>query len=230
MRKLYYKNIILNKIGLLFESKRLFSPIQLAILTLKQMNLWPGELIALDPFCQTGTQWTRQYANEAKYLELWDIEEEAVKYARKQYPNAIVRCGDSISAILNGSLNRTDYNFICLDTPVPFCVDHTHYEHFMFFESTLNLLTESGILILNVVPNIHTIQDIHPLEASFVNNWKIARSKFYETADGIYVNPEIMVNAYRKKCLANNFEVKYINYQARNKYLGIVIIAVEKAN
>jgi len=214
--KLYYKNILLNKIGLLFENKRLFSPLQLTILTLKQMKLWPSELIALDPFCQTGTQWTRQFGHEAKYLELWDIDERAVHYARRQFPMAVVTCGDSIKAILNGKLNRTSYNFVCLDTPVPFCVDHTHFEHFIFFDKALNLYNSLGIFIMNVVPNIQAIHSIHPLDSTYMQKWSRARIDFYGAIDGIQVDPDLMMKAYYQKCVANNFHFKYINYQARN--------------
>lgn len=227
--KLYYKNKLILKLIKPFENKRLFTSLMLNILTLKDYNYWPKNLIALDAFCQTGLQWTRLFANEANYLEMWDINEQAIKYAKKEFPNANINCGDSINAIINNKLHRSDFNFVLIDLPVPFRYSNTEFEHFVFFDKIFNNVAANFILILNVVTDVNVMLNVHPKPKEYVDAWVNARKLFYNSDDGYIINPQKMKSSYEEKLLAIGITPKLILYNARNQNLGIVTIVGSKS-
>lgn len=226
--KLYYKNKLIIRLIKPIENKRLFTALKLNILTMKDYNLWPKKLIALDAFCQTGLQWTRIFSKEAEYLEMWDINEEAIKYAKKEFPKANVNCGDSIDAIMNGKLKRKDFNFVLIDSPVPFMYPDGSFEHFKFFDSIFKNIADEAIVMMDVVPNIQTMLDIHPHPKEFNEKWIQARAKFYGIKDAACVLPQLMTEIYKSKVEALGFKTKLVTYNARNAHFGILTIAVSK--
>lgn len=226
--KLYYKNKFIIKLIKPFENKRLFTSLMLNILTLKDYNYWPKKLIALDAFCQTGLQWTRIFANETNYLEMWDINEQAIKYAKKEFPNANVNCGDSIQAIIKNKLNRNDFNFVLIDLPVPFKYNDKNFEHFLFFENIFNNVANEFVIMLNVVTNINIMLQLHPHSNDFVNEWIEARENFYNCKNAAIVTPQQMKLAYENKLIKLGLQPKLIMYNARNQNLGIITIVGTK--
>ena len=228
MKKLYYKNKLINLLIKPFENKRLFSPLKLKILTLKDYNLWPEKVIALDTFSQTGLQWTKIFASETHYLEMWEINEEAVKYARKEFPNAKVIQGDTISAFRNQSFGRKDFNFIVIDNPVPFQFDDNSFEHYGFFDSLFKIIADKAIVIFNAIPYLHNILKAHPCDQKFIDKWAEARKIFYSHPDGISINPDYLLNVYRTKINQSGYSIDYLSYDARNQYWGMVTMVLTK--
>lgn len=228
MKKLYYKNKLLISLSRFFENRRLFTPLQLAIYTLKDYRLWPEKLIALDAFCQTGLQWTRIFAKEAAYLEMWDIDAEAIKYAKKEFPEAKLVCGDSVDAIKNQKFGRRDYNFVMIDSPVPFQFPDKSFEHFGFFDQLFQNIASDAIIVFDVVPDIKRMLARHPHSPEFEKQWAAARTDFYGAPDGWYVNPAVMISTYSGRAEAAGFKVKLITYNARNAYFGFMIMAVSR--
>lgn len=229
MRKLYYKNKLLVKITKPFENKRLFNVLKLNIFTLKQYQFWPKKLIALDAFCQTGLQWSRIFSDEAEYLEMWDIEPQAVKYAKKEFPQAIVMCGNSIDAIVNCKFGRKDFNFVILDTPVPYQYVDGSFEHFSFFEYLFNNIANDAVIIMNVISDISPILSKHPHSTEFIDNWIKARGFFYNVNNGSLILPHIMIEIYREKVKKLGFDVNLITYNARNELVGMLTLVVSKS-
>ncbi len=228
MRKLYYKNKLLIRLSSAFENRRLFTSLQLAIYTLKDYRLWPDKVIALDAFCQTGLQWTRIFANEASYLEMWDIDPVALKYAKKEFPKAKIVCGDSIDAFRQKKFSRSDYNFVMVDTPIPFRITDGSFEHFGFFENIFSNTASEAIVIFDVIPDIQRILGRHPQSAEFTALWEAARRSFYGTNDGFYVDPGTMIESYTNKIKALCLNVRLLNYNARNAYFGFMTLAVSR--
>lgn len=229
MKKLYYKNKIVISLIKPFENKRLFTSLKLIILTLKHNNLWPQKLIALDAFCQTGLQWTRIFSEESEYLEMWDINSEAINYAKKEFPHAIVNCGNSIEAFETSSFKRKDFNFILIDTPLPFQYKES-FEHFGFFECVFSSVSNEAVIILNVAPSISLITKTYSVPNQFINSWAQARSKFYNVDNGMEISPNKMIEIYSQKVLNLGYKIKYINYNARNQDIGLITIVVQKHN
>jgi hypothetical protein len=228
MRKLYYKNKLLIRLSSFFENRRLFTPLQLCIYTLKDYRLWPEKLIALDAFCQTGLQWTRIFYGEAEYIEMWDIDPVPLKFAKKEFPKAVIKCGDSIDAFKNNKFGRQDFNFVMIDTPIPFRFGPGQFEHFDFFEQIFLNTARECVIILDVVPDMGKILSRHPNTEDFINEWKIARQTFYGVADGHYISPDTMIDAYDNKVKKLGHTVRLNNYNARNSYFGFIILAVSK--
>lgn len=228
MKKLYYKNKLLIKLAKPFENKRLFTAIQLNINSLKHYQLWPSKIIALDAFCQTGLQWTRVFSNETEYLEMWDIDPQAIKYAKKEFPNAIVKCGNSIEAIMNCKFERKDFNFILIDSPIPFIYPDGSFEHFKFFESIFNNIANQAVIMMDVVSNINTMLIKHPHPKEFTDKWIAARENFYGKKNGEIVLPITMTEIYKQKTEQLGYEVKLVTYNARNEYFGILTLVVNK--
>ncbi len=211
-----------------FENKRLFSPLTLSIYTLKDYQLWPKEIIALDPFSQTGLQWTRLFYNETKFLEMWDIDAQAIAYAKKEFPKAYTVCGDSTIAIRENQFQRRDFNFVLIDSPVALQYADGGFEHFNFFNEIFTNIADKAIIMINVVTDIEKIIGRHGHTAEFSKTWATARAKFYNVSEGHCINPKTMVACYQKRIQALGYEIELINYNARNTFLGFMTIAVSK--
>ncbi len=226
--KLYYKNKLIIQLIKPIENKRLFTALKLNILTLKDYNLWPKELIALDAFCQTGLQWTRVFSDEAKYLEMWDIDADAIKFAKKEFPNATVVCGDSVDAIMNSKFSRKDFNFVLIDSPVPFMFPDGSFEHFKFFNALFNNIANEAVIMMDVVPNIQTMLSAHPVSSELKEKWVKARSNFYGVNNGECILPNQMIEIYKNKVVNLGYETKLATYNARNSHFGILTLVVNK--
>lgn len=226
--KLYYKNKLIIQLIKPIENKRLFTALKLNILTLKDYNLWPKELIALDAFCQTGLQWTRVFSDEAKYLEMWDIDADAIKFAKKEFPNATVVCGDSVDAIMNSKFSRKDFNFVLIDSPVPFMFPDGSFEHFKFFDALFNNIANEAVIMMDVVPNIQTMLSAHPVSSELKEKWVKARSNFYGVNNGECILPNQMIEIYKNKVVNLGYETKLATYNARNSHFGILTLVVNK--
>ncbi len=226
--KLYYKNKLVIRLIKPFENKRLFTALKLNIITIKDYGFWPKKLIALDAFCQTGLQWTRVFSDEAKYLEMWDINAEAIKFAKKEFPKANVNCGDSIDAIMNNKLHRKDFNFVLIDSPVPFMYPDGSFEHFKFFDSIFKNIANEAVIMMDVVPNIETMLAKHPHPKEFSDKWAAARNQFYNVSNGAIVLPLQMTEIYKNKVEALGYTCKLVTYNARNEHFGILTIVVSK--
>lgn len=229
-RKLYYKNKVVNRLIRPFENKRLFNPLQLSIYTLKDYGLWPDNLIALDAFCQTGLQWTRVFSKECAYLEMWDINPEVVKYAKRGFPDAHVVHGDSIMAMKNKGFSRSDFNFILIDSPVPFQYPDQTFEHFSFFDDMFKNAADNCVIIWDVVPDIRKMLSLHPTSEEFERLWKADRARFYEIPNGENLHPGDMLDFYTKKVTNLGRKVNYISYNARNEFFGFITMAVSNAH
>ena len=228
MLKLYYKNKLLIFMSRLFENRRLFTPIQLSIYTLRDYGVWPQKLIALDAFCQTGLQWTRIFSKHASYLEMWDIDPLPLKYARKEFPDAEVVCGDSVEAFKQMGFKRKDFNFILADTPVPFMFPDGSFEHFGFFSDIFKNIAEEAVIIFDVVPDINKMLARHPHDERFTESWRQARCKFYNVSGGSLITPDKMINAYTRILNELGLTVRLIQYNARNEYFGFISLAVKR--
>lgn len=228
LSKLYYKNKLIIQLISPFENRRLFTALKLNILTLKDYKLWPDKLVALDAFCQTGLQWTRVFSKEAVYLEMWDIDEEAIKYAKKEFPQADVNCGNSIDAIINNKLKRNDYNFILIDSPVPFMYTDGSFEHFKFFTYLFNHTANKAVIMMDVVPDIKTMLAKHPHSDDFAKKWIAARKEFYNVDNGEVVLPKQMTDIYKDKVKKLGIEPVLVTYIARNEFFGILTIVIDK--
>jgi hypothetical protein len=226
--KLYYKNKLMIRLIKPFENKRLFTALKLNILTIKDYKLWPDKLIALDAFCQTGLQWTRVFSDEAEYLEMWDIQPEAIVYAKKEFPKAVVKCGDSIDAIMNCKFGRKDFNFVLIDSPIPYKYPDGTFEHFRFFENIFKNIADHAVIMMDVVSNIKTMLDKHPHDENFTKQWIKARNDFYNVKNGAEILPLQMTEIYKQKVITLGYEPKLVTYNSRNQYFGIITIVVSK--
>lgn len=226
--KLYFKNKLIIKLIKPFENKRLFTALKLNILTLKDYQLWPEKVIALDAFCQTGLQWTRVFSDEVEYLEMWDINPEAIQYAKKEFPKAVVTCGNSIDAMINCSFTRTDFNFVLIDSPLPYMYEDGTFEHFKFFDSIFKNIADNAVIIMDVISNIQTMLDRHPQTQEFTDKWVKARQDFYNVSDGKLILPNNMTEIYKQKVEQLGYKTKLITYNARNELFGMLTIVVSK--
>lgn len=228
MRALYYKNKFINRLLSFVENRRLFNPLKLAVLTLKDHRLWPAKPIVLDLFSQMGLQWTRIIYHEAAYLEMWDINEEAVRFAAKEFPSARTVAGDSITALKTQGFSRHDFNVVILDHPVPFCYNTSEFDHFNYFQDVLKQIDKECVIIVNVVPDMKAVLRVHPKSEDFIVSWKNARKQFYNTESPEYISPTHMQAKYRSICLSAGYELTYINYLSRNESLGFMFMSVRK--
>lgn len=96
------------------------TPIDTVMQTLRLKGLMPDKLIALEPFGKCGLMKTLEYVQLCSSLEFYEIDPVFAAEAKRVLPANIVevRVEDSIKAIRDGTLRRTDYNFVLLDCPL----------------------------------------------------------------------------------------------------------------
>jgi len=226
--KHYYKNKFINALIKPINNKRLFNPLQLAIFTVKDYGLWPNNVVALDAFSQMGLQWTKVFSDEVDYLEMWDINPRAIEFARKSFASAECVCGDSLNAFKEKKFKRRDYNFILLDAPLPHQFNDGSFEHFGFFDYLFDFTAASAVLVFNVVPDTSRMLQRHPQPTEFVNFWHQKRSQFYEVNDGEKISPNAMLEAYKRKVIANGYVLEFGQYSARSALFGFITMVVRR--
>jgi hypothetical protein len=159
---------------------------------------------------------------------MWDIDEAPLKFARKEFPRAQVRCGDSIAAFKQAGFGRKDFNFINIDTPVPFRTPDGSFEHFGFFDDVFRSCGDRCVIIVDVVPYMDRMLERHPHPPEFGSAWAEARKKFYGTAGGAVVHPSVMTAVYGEKAKQAGYRVDLCTYNARNGYFGFITLAISK--
>lgn len=234
MKKLQIvKDLIKRKVvDLARKFGRLYTAMDIVILTLKVRKLFPEPLIALELFGCHGLWVTADYAPFCSYLELWEINPECAKFANKYFSNlnCIIKIGDSIEAVKRKGLLRESYNFVVIDNPVWSPYGQGYYEHFDFFSDIFGYVGQKGVLIITVLFNMDTYATFLRKEET-PQRWVDRRKEFYGMCeDKEVIKPDVkrMIDAYKNKIPKEEFNITDTFLVPRNLSLGYLVIVLER--
>src|SRR5207249_983334 len=113
---------------------------------------------ALDPFSGSGLLMSHTYLHRCRHADLWEIEPERARQAKRLGANVTVHCGDSIEAVRCGDRRLADYNFIILDNNIGGCYGpgRRYCEHFEMIPAIFRYLRKGNraVMVVNHVPDV----------------------------------------------------------------------------
>ena len=206
------------------------TPMDVVFLTLQVHKLLPKPLIALEVFGMHGLWVAYDYAHLCDYLELWEIEPIYAKFARKFIPKAVVKIGDSIKAVKEKRLLRENYNFIVIDNPLWSPYGPGYCEHFDLFPDVFGYLGKSGVLVMNVIPDIGLYASTLS-KKQIPQEWIDRRKEFYginEDKGVINLDVKKMVDIYKDKVPKGDFIITNTFLVPKNTYVGFLVMAIKR--
>jgi hypothetical protein len=138
------------------------------------------------------------------------------------FPGAGIKIVDSFEEV-KATPNR--YDLVIVDNWVGSVFDG-HCEHFELFPDIYRVITDDGILVINVVPRLdEDMQRRYPtvFKPSTVAEHLERRRDFYGTDHPEAVSPEQMLAVYRKRAAENGFDIEWSVLQPRiyHSYLAL---------
>jgi hypothetical protein len=173
-----------------------------------------GRLRALEVFGDDGTRHTLDYAPMVASLDLWEIRSDREVVLRKNFPGAGIKIVDSFEEVKR-TPNR--YDLVVVDNWVGSVYDG-HYEHFELFPDIFRVITDDGILVINVVPRMdEEVKRRFPtaFKPSTVAEHLERRRDFYSTDHPEAVSSEEMLAVYRRLAAENGFDIEWSALQPR---------------
>lgn len=198
------------------------SPMRRVIKELKRRNVKLHELSALEMFGGTGDYSVgvchmRDYRREVSTVEAWEVRHDHGERLRRNFPWLHVEIGDA-----HQKLVETDkrFGFVVVDNPeFPYA---QYCEHFDLFPNIVRIVTDSAILILNVMPETSEVYSrMYP--SIFSPHHLARRQVFYKTDHPEKVPLEEMARVYRDVLAEAGFELEWCFWQNRNLRLDLLL-------
>jgi hypothetical protein len=198
------------------------SPMRRLCRQLRERGVDLGRLRALEVFGDDGTRHTLDYAPMVASLDIWEIQSDREATLRKNFPGAGIKIIDSFEEVKR-TPNR--YDLVIVDNWVGSLFDG-HCEHFELFPDIYRVITDDGILVINVVPRLdEEVRRRFPtmFKPSMVAEHLERRRDFYGTDHPEAVSPEQMLTVYRKLAAENGFDIEWSVLQPRiyHTYLAL---------
>lgn len=125
----------------------------------------------LDPFAKEGKKQTCFFSGKVRTMEVWEIDEIFTKTLTQKFPDATVRCVDSIERVQQNTLDKFD--LVIIDSPLSTYCNNEYAENFEIIEKIGNILSDNSIVIINICTkpfNMHEERN---------KLWKTRRSSFF---------------------------------------------------
>lgn len=209
------------------RGERLKSPMKSILLLLDYHHLLPHELVAVDLFGMYGLWNTYDIYGHCKYLEMWDINPLYCKYAKKFIPSATVMTGDSIKAVQDNKLLKPFYNLIILDNPSGIYAND-YCEHFDLFPRIYSYIDQEGIIIMNLVLDVHDLSSRYSFSTHVKDAWIMKRKEFYQCDNVDRSEPNQLIKAYIDNAERNGFKTIHHFLIPRTKSLGFLTLYLKK--
>lgn len=207
----------IRKLKELIQRKLKLNPIQQVLKKLRKRKINLKVFDALEIFGYTGEYHTKYYFPYVHSLEVWEIDPAFEALLKKNLPLAEVKITDSFI-----ELKRTLKKFDLIVVDNPMSTFGGYCEHFDLFPDIFNIMKDSNLLILNVIPEINvTAFEKWPY---LFNNIQLNRRKtFYNTEYPDKISFEEMARTYRNLCRANGFELEWYFFQKRTIVFYLVM-------
>jgi hypothetical protein len=135
------------------------APVEILFNILEVEGFAPKAMRGLDLFGKYGLWMIRDYLHRCESLDLWEINPNYARLARRLGSKVKVFCGDSIAAVRSNDPRLGKYNLIVADTPAgPFGPNYC--EHFDLLPTLFTYLEpDGGLLILNFLAKLRADLD-----------------------------------------------------------------------
>lgn len=139
------------------------TPVDAVFRLLEIKGLVPSPLVALEVFGRQGLWKTIEYAHRCDYLEFYEIHSAHADLARRVLPpdRSVIVAADSVAAVRNGTLRRSDYSFVLIDS-FPQCFGDNYCECFDLFPHLFDRLADRSVLVINAFMTIPDGSDSDP--------------------------------------------------------------------
>ncbi|GAB1446653.1 MAG: hypothetical protein KF860_08000 [Cyclobacteriaceae bacterium] len=207
-------------------------PIDYMILSITISGYLPKNLNALELFGMYGLYVTKHYSKLCQSVELWELDPEFVRYARKFCDkNVNVIQGDSVKAVKEFRL-MGKYNLLVIDNPLVSPYGNGLYEHFNVMPEIFDATEEQFILIFNVIlVNPKSLYEDYKFNSiSDLKNrdiWIRKRMEFYGTPLE-KLTPQEYVKLYSTMFEEWGLIVDYSTFLPRNHRVGFLGFALRK--
>ncbi|MBL4716028.1 MAG: hypothetical protein JKX95_05285 [Bacteroidia bacterium] len=225
-----YKDYLIRKFADFALRYRLRLPAGYVALNAAAYGILPEKCIGLDLFAKYGLYQSSDFEEICDYFEMWEIDPEFARYAKKFFPKAEVQVGDSVDAVLNGKLLRKDYNLVLLDNPYGLYGNNSEYcEHFELFPPLLNYLDDKSVIAINVIYDIEVFENSQKrYNKLFNSDWEKRRNVFYNTNVPKRVPARFFLDFYQTKFTEWGWNVPNCFFTARQNFTGYVVVEIEK--
>jgi hypothetical protein len=157
----------------------------------------------LDVFAREGDWQSYKLVSKVKSIEAWEIEEKFIHNLRKNLPEAIVHCRDSIKFI-NSATNYKKFDLIIIDNGLNcYGEDLKYCEHFDFIKNLYKFFNEKCFVVFNVV--------LKPFNYEKFPEWNDRRNSFYDVMNSSALDKNFIENFYKDL-------FKSVGYKTKNYY------------
>jgi phospholipid N-methyltransferase len=118
------------------------------------------ESSVLDMFAGDGTFRSVDFLSYAREITAWEKSNEKALKLKKVFPHATVVRGDSILLAHRVNIHEIYYDIVIVDSPVKL-FSNGYCEHFDVLENAHSLLSERGLILINIVPTILFYNEEH---------------------------------------------------------------------
>lgn len=179
---------------------------------------------ALEMFARAGDWHTSAYANEVKFLEVWEVNKEWVTDLKRNLPNATVKILDSVQTIQTSN-DLPKFDLIVIDNPMnlygPVIDGMSKYcEHFDVIEKIPKIVDDEAILIFNI--------NKKPVNYELWPLWKKRREQFYGTHNTDNLSIDFLFTFYKKLFLKLGFDTLFHIAVNRHEYLDYFAYKIKK--
>lgn len=177
---------------------------------LKTIGYDLSQMQSADFFARTGDFFTKDFSDEVKSIDCYEIESKYSTELHKNIPNAKIFIKDSIKFINNSKAN---YDLISLDSPQgiygPYC------EHFDFIHNIGNMFDKKCIVmfVVNLTPydpkDVDNSNKRDDYGMSDNQEWYEIRMDYYET-DSKDISKEYAISFYTDLFQENGLDAKFL--------------------
>jgi hypothetical protein len=207
------------------------SPIERVLEKIEKRDVHLKTLDALEVFGRDGKWQATCYGPLVNSLEIWEIQEKYREALKTNLPGAEVKITDSFQEIRR---TTKKYSLVVidnsmgtyLDDPIPGGVVTTYCEHFELFPDVFQVLKDSAILIVNVIPwaNVASREKYPDL---FNKTQLERRAQFYNTTSPDDISLEKLEETYQQLAKQNGFNLDW-SFSEQRGGTGIVYYLVLK--
>lgn len=188
------------------------SPTQKVFNEFKKRGVPLKEMRALELFAHSGFLHTKDYQHLVASLEAWELDPKQEAPLRQNLPGADIKITDSYQEI-----RKTPHKYGLIVMDAPDCVhglNGEYCEHFQIISEVFRVLTDSPVLLMNVMPGAASGG---PAQPNFSQAHLEHRRRFYGTDHPDKVSYEEMLPVYKKLFEANGFELEWHLFRPRTQ-------------
>jgi hypothetical protein len=229
-----YKDWLINKIIIRLKGKpfHVKTPVDYLFLSLKASGHMPEKVVALELFGMYGLYVTKHYSHLCESVELWELDAEFAKYAKKfSDKNVKIIQGDSVKAVQESKINGK-FNLLMIDNPLVSPYGEGLFEHFNVMPEIFGAAQDSFVLIFNIILsdpealyNNYGFTSQNQIEKR--DSWIKKRKEFYES-DAINFKPQEYIRLYIDKFKKWGLAVDYSTFLPRNERVGFLGFVLTK--